>query len=119
MPLELSEEATGRYLVIRATGKLVEEDYKTFIPKFERLAPHTKKFRMLFDIRGLLGWNPSAAWEDIKFDVKHYSDIERLAIVGEKPWQHGLATLFAPFTKATTRYFDTVDAAAAAIWLKE
>ena len=39
---------------------------------------------------GLHGWDAGALWEDIKFDIKHFADIERLAMVGEKKWhRHG------------------------------
>jgi len=48
--------------------------------------------------------------KDIKFDIKHFADIERLAMVGDKKWQHGMATFCKPFTKATIRYFDHADA---------
>ena len=45
-------------------------------------------------------------WEDIKFDLKHFADIERLAIVGEKRWEQGMAAFCRPFTSAKIRYFD-------------
>jgi hypothetical protein len=60
-----------------------------------------------------------ALWEDIKFDIRHFADIERLALVGEKRWQHGMATFSKPFTKATIRYFERADAAEAPKWLAE
>jgi hypothetical protein len=39
--------------------------------------------------------------------------MERLAMVGETRWQHGMATFCKPFTTATVHYFDCADAAAA------
>jgi len=57
--------------------------------------------------------------EDTKFAINHFADIERLAIVGEKKWQQGMATFCKPFTKATIRYFDHPDAAEARRWLEE
>jgi hypothetical protein len=73
---------------------------------------------MLFDMTDFHGWEASAAWEDFKFGIKHFSDIERLAMVGEKQWQHGMATFFKPFTKAEVRYFDHADHAEAGKWLR-
>ena len=70
------------------------------------------KLRLLFDMTGFHGWEVSAAWEDFKFGVEHFADIERLAMVGETRWQHGMATFCKPFTTATVRYFDRADAAA-------
>ena len=116
MPLEIDNE-NPNYMTIRASGKLNAGDYKIFVPEFERIAPHDHKLRMLFDMTGLEGWDPAAAWEDLKFDVKHFNDIERLAIIGDKPWQHGVTAVFAPFIKAKTRYFDPGHAAEAGPWL--
>ena len=51
--------------------------------------------------------------------MKHFADMERLAKVGDKKWQHGMATFFKPFTKATIRYFDHAAATEARKWLQE
>ncbi|HXE63593.1 MAG TPA: STAS/SEC14 domain-containing protein [Bryobacteraceae bacterium] len=117
MPILLRRDESGQFLIIHATGKLVEADYRDLEPQFDRLAPHPGKLRVLFDMTGLHGWDAAAAWQDIKFDIRHFRDIHRLAILGEKPWQHGLATLFSPFTRATTKYFDHTKRAEAAAWL--
>ena len=61
----------------------------------------------------VIGWNAGALWEDTKFAIKHFSDIERIAMVGETKWQHSMATFCKPFTKATSRYFDHAEAAEA------
>jgi len=89
------------------------------VPEFERLVRQHGKLRVLFDMAGFHGWDASALWEDIKFDVKHFSDIERLAMIGEKKWRHGMAIFCKPFTKATVRYFDHADAPEARKWLGE
>jgi hypothetical protein len=117
MPIQLDDADGGKILVIHVSGRLVRADYDTFVPEFERLLRQHGKLRVLFEMEGLQGWDAGAAWEDIKFDVKHFADIERLAMVGENKLQHGMAAFFKPFTKATTRYFDTADKAAAWKWL--
>ena len=119
MPIQLNEENDGKFLVVHVTGKLVRADYVGFVPEFERLLRLHGKPRVLFDMTGLHGWDAGAMWEDIKFDIKHFADIERLAVVGDKKWQHGMAALFKPFTKATLQYFDLADADAARQWLAE
>lgn len=50
--------------------------------------------------------------------MKHMSDIERIAMVGEKRWQHGMAIFCKSFIKAEVRYFDHA-AAEARTWLGE
>jgi hypothetical protein len=74
---------------------------------------------VLFDMTDFHGWEASAAWEDFKFGIAHLADIERMALIGEKKWQHGMATFCKPFTKAKIRYFDHADAMLAWRWLDE
>ncbi|MBE0614624.1 MAG: STAS/SEC14 domain-containing protein [Burkholderiales bacterium] len=119
MPIQLHEENGGRVLVVHVSGKLVREDYAQFVPEFERLVGQHGKLRLLFDMTGFHGWELSAAWEDLKFGVKHFSDIERIAMLGEAKWQHGMAAFAKPFTRAAVRYFDHADAADANKWLGE
>jgi len=119
MPIQLNEENSGKILVVHASRKLAKTDYEHFVPEIERLVRQHGKLRILFDMAGFHGWDAGALWEDIKFDIKHFADIERLAMVGDKKWQHGMAIFCEPFTQATIRYFDHVDAAEARKWLGE
>jgi hypothetical protein len=119
MSIQLTEENDGKVLVVHVSGKLIKADYERFVPEFERLVRKHGKLRLLFDMTGFHGWDLSAAWEDFKFGVEHFADIERLAMVGEKQWQHGMATLCKPFTKAMVRYFEHAEAAEARKWLDE
>jgi hypothetical protein len=119
MAIHLKEEDAGKIVVIQVSGKVVKADYAHFIPEFERVLRQRGKVDVLFDITNLHGWDAGAAWEDLKFDVKHFADIQKLAIVGDKKWHHGVAELFKPFTKATTRYFDHTEVPQARKWLEE
>ena len=119
MPINLTEENGGKLLAIHVSGKLAKADYEHFVPEFERLVGLHGKLRVLFDMTGFHGWTAGAAWEDTKFAMHHFSDIDRLAVVGEKKWQEGMATFCKPFTKATVQYFDHTDDAGARKWLVE
>jgi hypothetical protein len=119
MPIQLNEQPDGKILAVHVSGKLAKADYEHFVPEFERLVQQHGKLRVLFDMTGFHGWEAGALWEDIKFDTKHFADIERLAMVGEKKWQQGMATFCKPFTKATIRYFDHADSDAGRKWLGE
>ena len=119
MPINLTEENDGKLLAVHVSGKLVKADYERFVPEFERLVGLHGKLRVLFNMTGLHGWTAGAFWEDTKFATHHFSDIERLAVVGEKKWQEAIATFCKPFTKATVQYFDHTDIAGARKWLAE
>lgn len=118
-PLELIEHAGGRVLEVQVTGKLTKADYELFVPKVETLIKQHGKIRILLQMHDFHGWTPGAMWEDLKFDVHHFKDIERVALVGDKRWEQGMAIVCKPFTTASVRYFDRNDAMQAMLWLEQ
>ena len=68
---------------------MTDADYERFVPEFDRLAKQHGKIRVLFEMSQFHGWEAKAAWDDFKFAVKHYRDIERLVVVGEKSGNRG------------------------------
>lgn len=119
MSLQLTEIIGSNILTINVSGKLEKADYEQFIPELERLIWQHGKLQILFDMRAFHGWEASAVWEDFKFGMQHFTAIERLAMVGEERWQHGMAIFIKPFTMAAVRYFDHPDLAQARAWLAE
>jgi hypothetical protein len=119
MAIEFQEEQNGRLVAVHASGNLTAQDYTHFVPAFEKLVRQHGKLRVLFDMTGFRGWDAGALWEDVKFDFKHFGDIERLAMVGDKKWEHAMAMFCKPFTRAAIRYFDHTDVALARQWLNE
>jgi SpoIIAA-like len=119
MSVELHEKDGGKLLVIKMSGKLTKQDYAQFVPEVERLIKQFGKIRMVCEMHDFHGWTMAALWQDIKFDVKHFADIERLALIGERKWEAGMATFCKPFTKASIRYFDKANAEEAYNWVNE
>lgn len=118
MSIQLNKENGGKILVVHVSGKLVKADYEYFVPEFDRFIEQHGMLRVLFDMTDFHGWEASTMWEDIKFGLEH-ADIDRLAMVGENKWEHAMATLSKPFTKAAIRYFDHANVTEARQWLGE
>ena len=119
MPIQFNEENSGKVVDVHVSGKVTKADFQHFVPEFERLVRQNGKLRLLFDMTGFDGWEVDALWDEIKFDIKYFSDIEKLAIVGDKKWHHGMAVFCKPFTKATIQYFNHTDIVEARKWLGE
>ena len=119
MSVELSQLDGGNILEIKISGKLVKEDSERFMPELDRLIDEFGKIRLLVEMHDFHGWSAGALWEDIKLEWKHYSDIERVAFVGDKRWQKGMSVFCKPFTTATIRYFDLSKLADARQWIVE
>jgi len=109
--------ATERLLEVRVTGKLNQEFYQEFVPAVDAQIKQYGRLRILFVMQDFHGWTAAGLWEDMKFDLKHWKDIERLAIVGDKQWEKGMAAFCKPFTKANVRFFDVSQIGEAREWL--
>lgn len=118
MAIQINEKDKGNVVEVAVSGKIVHEDYAHFVPGFERLIKQHGKIRILFYMVDLHGWTAGALWDDIKFDPKHFSDIERLAMVGDKKWEKAMSVFCRPFTTATIRYFELNEIDEARAWLK-
>ena len=103
MPVKINPVAADHYIEVELSGKLTKEDYATFVP--------------VVVMRDFHGWTMGAMWEDTKFDWKHFGDIEKLALVGDKKWEEGMATFCKPFTGAKIKYFDIAEIEAARSWI--
>ncbi len=115
---ELNVKAEGNLLEVQVSGKLTKEFYEAFVPAVDAQIKQFGKLRILVVMHDFHGWTCGALWEDWKFDLHHWRDIERLAIVGESKWEEGMATFCKPFTTATIKYFDHSKLEEARTWVK-
>jgi hypothetical protein len=117
MSVEVREVADDKIVEVKLSGKLTTEDYSHFLPVVEAAIQENGKVRMLVIMHDFHGWTAGALWEDVKFDWRHFRDIERLALVGEKRWESGMAVFCKPFTTATVKYFDHTRLEEARQWI--
>ena len=117
MAVQITNQPGDRIIEVATTGKLTRDDYDTFVPVIES-EMKKGKVKILFSMHDFSGWDAGALWEDIKFDMKHFGEIERLAMVGEKKWEEGMSWFCKPFTTAKISYFDHTEIDAARSWLK-
>jgi hypothetical protein len=109
-----------KILAFRLSGKLHDEDYRTFLPTVDAaVAAAGGGLRLLARFEDFHGWDAKAAWDDFRFGVRHYADFDRIALVGDRRWEEWMAVLCKPFTKAEVKYFDAMEADAAWAWVHE
>ncbi|EMI28707.1 SpoIIAA family protein [Rhodopirellula europaea] len=119
MSYEITEIAEGKIIELVLSGKLTGEAYEQFVPVVDAQIERWGKVRMMVVLTDFHGWDAAALWADTKFAMKHFSDIERLALVGESKWEAGMATFCKPFTKAAVKYFDHANIEDARAWIHE
>ena len=106
-------------VAVRATGKLSHEDYEQFLPQIEHQLRRYGKISLLIELDDFVGWELDAAKDDYQFGIKHRSDFEKIALVGEKSWERWMALLAKPFIHGKIRYFSRDELQIAWDWLRE
>ena len=117
--IEQLSGGSGNVLGFKISGKLHDADYQTFVPLIDKAIAEHGKTRLLAQFHDFQGWDLHALWDDVKFSTTHCTKIERIALVGEKAWEKGMATVCKPFTMAKIKYFDAGEVDAAKKWLSE
>jgi hypothetical protein len=117
--IEQLSASSEKVLAFKMSGKLHDEDYKTFVPLIDAAIATQGKVRLLAQFHDFHGWDLHAMWDDIKFATTHCTKIERIALVGEKKWEKWMAAVCKPFTTAKVKYFDAAEMDAAWAWLQE
>jgi len=116
MSVTVEELADGKVLDISLGGQLTRDDYAHFVPAVNRFVRKHRKVRLVVRMHDFRGWTMGALWEDVKFDLRHFDHVERLAFVGETPWESGMALFCRIFTTAKIRFFDSAHADEAREW---
>jgi len=117
--IETVQTSSPKVIGFKLTGKLHDEDYKSFVPVVDARLATEGRLRLLAQFEDFHGWDLHAAWDDFRFGMKHYRDFERIAMVGDRKWEAWLAILCGPFTKAKVRYFDVSEIDTAWTWIGE
>ena len=104
---------------LKLTGKLRDEDYPQFVQTMETILTTEGKVRLFVQYEEFPGWDLYAAWEELTVGLIHYSNFERIAMVGDRRWEKWMADFCRPFTKADVKYFGKSEVDAAWKWLRE
>lgn len=107
----------GNVIYTFAKQKLTPADYERLLPQLEQLVKQHGKIRWYFEMEDFHGWEPRAAWQDLKFDLSHARNLEKIAMVGDKDWEKWLSNIMKPFTPAEIKFFHLADAAQAKAWI--
>lgn len=108
----------GGAIELNVEGQLQAEDYEDFEPLVEEQVGRNGAINLLVRVGDFSGWSPAAMWEDLKFDVKHYNDVSRLAIVGKEHSDKWMATVSKPFTSAEVEFFPERSLQQARAWVQ-
>jgi hypothetical protein len=118
--IEILSQCSGKLIAIRLSGKLLHRDYQQLIPIVEKRIEEHGAIRCLIEMTEFHGIEPRALWDEIKFDVRHARQIERCAVIGDRPWEAWM-TKFSRliFSRADIQFFEPADREKAWKWIDQ
>lgn len=116
--VSIQKEADQNIIYTKAEDKLDQDDYDRFLPIAKEIIKQHGKIRWYFEMNDFEGWTPEALWADIKFDLEHVDNFEKIAIVGRKEWMNWMAQLMKPFTSAEIKFFELENRKQAKAWIQ-
>ena len=116
--IQILEQTQENIIATKATEKLTTKDYEKLLPLLKNALKKYGKIRWYFEMENFEGWELQAFWEDVKFDIKHASDFEKVAMVGDKQWEKWMTDLMKPFTSAEIKFFELAEKDKGLTWIK-
>ena len=113
-------ESKGNVLGLKIIGDVTKEDFKILMPEMQALVDKEGSISLLLDMTQFKGEDIDALGADFNFSRKYRNKINKMAIVGDKPWEKWLTKLVEPFYHSVeAKFFYPTGIEAAWKWLKE
>lgn len=106
-------------VAFKAVGKLTHDDYQKFLPILEKVLEEEGSVSLLLELENFHGWDIEAAKDDYEFAKSHLESFRRIALVGDKGWEHWLAAMTRPFVDTEIRFFTHDQLTQAWDWVRE
>lgn len=116
---ERLSRGSSSVLAYRITRPLSREEMHRIAIELEGTIAVSGKIRVLIDLQSFPFADLGGLWEDLKFDVKHIRDLERLALIGGGDVEKWGARIFSALTFTRCRCFGEGELEEAWQWLSE
>ena len=114
---EILDDTENGIVRVAFVGEIQPTDYEISTPIFEKIIKTRKPLRLLLDWTRFSGWSQESESQAFLFRIRHRSDIERIAAVGESKWRSA-ATEIDTIVDADVRLYDTRNEDEAMRWLR-
>jgi SpoIIAA-like len=117
MPITMQQERDNVYRV-ELSGSVRKQDLEVCQQGLADEMGRVGSVRLLFVLKGFVGWDAHSNWNDLSFYVKHGDNIERIAIVGPERWRsEALMFAGADLRRAPVEFFGEKALGNARTWL--
>ena len=115
---ELIEKIRGDVLALRITGEIDDRERERLVRLVEERIGERGRIRVLIAAVHYPSFNSAEdLYWDLNFVVRFGAEIDRLAVVGDRPWKSTWVALFGLFSGIDARYFEKEEFEAAWQWL--
>lgn len=115
---ELLDLPDSNVIGVKIGETLTEDDYETLVPHLRDRFEATITTRLLFELDGLEDWEPEEKWENLTFDIRYLQDVDKVAVVGDDPWETWMDTVKFLFAEAQVETFDGDERDEALDWVR-
>lgn len=107
------------FIKMKIIGTLTHEDYEMITPMLESALQGIDEpsISLIIDATEFNGWSMQAIWDDLRLGLKHNRDFNKIALVGNKPWQQYGVKISNWFSIGDFEYFENMDDALS--WLSQ
>lgn len=114
----LLPETSDNVIGVKVIGKMTDADFIENVPNIEAIIAHRGKVRFVVDLTEFDGWDWHAAWDDFAFGIKHWGDIEKMAIVIDSEWENLVSKIAGTLMHAEVRPYFSLEIKRAWEWAR-
>jgi hypothetical protein len=116
--IEILDFPDSNIVGFHLSDTLTEDDYEALVSKLrDELKAHTTT-RALFEIEDVDGWEPEEKWEDLTFDIRHVQDLDKVAVIGDDPWEPIVDKVELLFPASLIQAYEDADREEGLSWLR-
>lgn len=119
--MQVSELSKGNILILNATSKLTDQDYKeVLIPRLEAIIKEYGKARLLLDMGDdFHGWEAAALWDDTHFGLSHRNDFDKMGVIGGPKWVEWGLKIASVVISGDLKTFPASEREEALLWIQD
>jgi len=103
---------------LHLSDTLTEDDCETFASHLRDQLEAHMTLRVLFEIEEVEGWESEEQWEDVAFDMRQVEDVDKVAIVGDDPWEPLVDKIKLLFPSSLIQTYEDADREEGLEWLR-
>jgi hypothetical protein len=117
--IELLKQFPDNVVAVSCKGRVTKHDYdKVLVPAVEKALTVHGKVRLYYEAGpSFAGIDPTAAWEDLKVGMAHFTRWQRVAVVTDVAWIKHTVQMFRFIMPGDMRVFPTAEAEQARTWI--